>query len=302
MIVSASRRTDIPAFFGEWMYNRLLAKEAIVRNPVNAKILTRIPLSPETTDCIVFWAKDPRNFMEYLDPIARLGHRFYFQFTVTPYGEDIEPGTADKGAILESFIRLSELIGKEKVVWRYDPIIIGEKYDIAYHAKAFGDLCRELGAHTEKCVVSFADEYGFLKERFRKSSIRPPTPEEIAALAPRLKSIADSHGLLLAACCEKTDMSAFGIGRNSCVDGELANRICGTDRTYKKDPGQRRWCGCAAGRDIGTYGTCGHGCVYCYAARTANGGRVCDPESPILCDTIREGEKIVDPKIGGRIP
>lgn len=302
MIISASRRTDIPAFFGEWMYNRLLAKEAITRNPVNRKILTRIPLGPETTDCIVFWTKDPRNFMEYLDPISRLGHRFYFQFTVTPYGEDIEPGTADKGAILDSFIRLSELIGKEKVVWRYDPIIINDEFDAGYHEKAFGELCGALGAHTEKCVISFVDEYGFLGERFRKRSIRGPAPEEIMAVAPRLKRIADSHGLRLSTCCEKADLSAFGIGRNSCVDGDLVNRICGTDKVYRKDPGQRQWCGCAASRDIGTYGTCGHGCVYCYAGRTAKVGRACDPESPILCDSIREGENIVDLKIGGRIP
>ncbi len=293
MILSASRRTDIPAFFGAWFLNRLLCREVLVRNPVNQGSVSRISLTPEDVDCFVFWTKDPKNFLEYLPRIDDLGHKYYFQFTLTPYGESIEPGLGSKDRALETFIELSELIGKDKVIWRYDPLLAGPSFGKGYHEDSFGKLCAALGGHTEKCIVSFVDEYPFLRKKFYGNGIRPPTEPEMIAMAGALKSIADRVDMPMASCCERIDLTALGIPHGKCVDDELVSRITRKPIRYKKDTGQRAECGCMTSRDIGSYNTCSHGCVYCYANR---GVRMagCDDASPMLCDALRGTERITN--------
>jgi DNA repair photolyase len=266
MIISASRRTDMPAFFGDWLVKCLEEKKVSVRNPINPKIVTELSLEPELIDCIVFWTKDPRNFLRRLPEIDALGHRYYFQFTLTPYDSSIER-SLDKTSIVETFIALSEHLGKEKVVWRYDPIFINDKFTLSYHLEQFEALCRRLCNYTEKCVISFIDPYPFLKKRFMEHNIREPSGEETAALAEGLSALGKKHGLSLAACCEKADLNAYGIERNKCIDGDLIERLFNRKIKQKKDPSQRPNCGCCASRDIGVYNTCLHDCVYCYAKR-----------------------------------
>jgi len=143
MIISASRRSDIPAFYGEWLVNRLRAGEVLVRNPMQAKQVSRISLSPEVVDALVFWTKNPENFLSRLPEIDSLGYTYYFLFTITPYDVMLEPGVADKLSIVEVFRRLSRLIGPEKVIWRYDPIIMTDMYTPAWHAALFQLSCRK---------------------------------------------------------------------------------------------------------------------------------------------------------------
>ena len=135
MILSVSRRTDIPAFFGEWFINRLISGNVMVRNPMNSNQITSIPLSPKNIDCIVFWTKDPTNFLQYLDHIDRMGYKYYFLFTINPYDKEIEENVDFKKNIITTFKTLSNKIGKEKVIWRYDPIILTSKYNLKYHSK-----------------------------------------------------------------------------------------------------------------------------------------------------------------------
>jgi hypothetical protein len=268
MIISASRRTDIPAFFGDWLVKCLEEKKVSVRNPVNPKIVSELSLEPDLIDCIVFWTKDPRNFLRRLPEIDALGHRYYFQFTLTPYDSSIERNL-DKTKIVETFIALSERLGKERVIWRYDPILINDTFTLPRHLEQFEMLCRSLCNYTEKCVISFIDQYPFLKTSFAEHSIREPSGEEIAALAEGLSALAKKHGLSLAACCEKADLDAYGIARSKCIDGDLIERLFNRKIPQKKDPSQRQNCGCCASRDIGVYNTCLHDCVYCYAKRGA---------------------------------
>lgn len=144
MIISASRRTDIPAFFGEWFLNRLKAQEVLVRNPMNSNQVTRISLTPDNIEAIVFWTKDPTNFLKYIETIQGMGFTFYFQFTLTTYDNLIELNVNSKSGIIDTFIELSKLVGKNRVIWRYDPIFINEKYSIEYHQKWFEYLCERL--------------------------------------------------------------------------------------------------------------------------------------------------------------
>ncbi len=164
MIISASRRTDIPAFYGEWFYNRLLEKEFVIRNPRNPRNVSRIIFEPEDIDCIVFWTKNPKHFFPYLDRIDDLGYNYYFQFTLTSYGSDIEQNVDRKSKIIDTFIQLADRIGKAKIIWRYDPILINSRYSFEYHEKWFDYLCEKLYRYTEKCVISFIDvhQYSFL--------------------------------------------------------------------------------------------------------------------------------------------
>jgi hypothetical protein len=294
MIISASRRTDIPAFYGDWFYNRLLAGEVLIRNPMNVKNVSRILLSPETIECIVFWTKNPADFLRYISPITELGYNFYFQYTLTSYDQQIELNVPKKTEITETFQRLSDEIGRNRVIWRYDPVFINEKYTVEYHSHWFDVLCEKLSPYTNKCVVSFYDEYPFLKNKTQSLKIAPPSDVEIQELAHAFSNSAKTRNIDLSSCCEKVDLSTFGITHNKCIDGELIQEISSKNIDYKKDPSQRESCGCIASRDIGVYSTCNHGCVYCYAER----GRAkklntqYDPVSPLLCDTLL-GDEII---------
>ena len=295
MIISASRRTDIPAFFGEWFLNRLIAQEVLVRNPMNSNQVTKINLSPDSVDAIVFWTKDPTNFLPYLDKIKDMGYNFYFQFTLTTYDNLIELNVKPKTDIINIFIKLSKIIGKDKLIWRYDPILINKKYSVEYHQKWFEYLCDKIARYTRKCVISFVDEYIFLKKKFTTNDIKEVDEESMRSIAEKLSKIAQKYSLSLSTCSEKIDLSYLGITHNKCIDDVIVNEITDNNLLYKKDPIQREECGCMISRDIGAYSTCGHNCLYCYASRKGNSSlfKLYDPESPLLCDSLNGTEKII---------
>jgi hypothetical protein len=268
MIISCSRRTDIPAFYGSWLMERLRAGEVAVRNPVNPKQVSRIELDSSSVECIVFWTKNPAPFMEHLNEIDAMGYNYYFQFTLTPYESDIER-KLDKSKIIETFIRLSERIGRERVIWRYDPILINEKWTAGVHAEKFMEIIAKLYTRTEKCVISFIDSYPFLKKSFAENRISGPDAVTINEIAQNFSAIKNAYApaMQIATCCEKVDLAQYGIVHNKCIDDELVSRVTGAAIKYRKDPSQRLACGCLRSRDIGAYNTCRHDCLYCYAKR-----------------------------------
>jgi hypothetical protein len=261
VIISASRRTDIPAFYTDWMLARLRAGQVMTRNPFNPAQTKLVSLRREDVDCIVFWTKDPAPLLERLGEVEEGGWPFYFQFTLTPYGKGLEANLRDKGEIEETFLALSKRIGRERVRWRYDPIILNGELDVPYHRREFTRLCQRLGNATEHVVISFVDNYAKVKT----DKIRPISPEEMGELAGSFSRIAKGYGLTVHACCEAMDLAEYGIAPSSCIDGELIRRITGSPLALKPDRNQRPGCGCVASVDIGVYNTCGNGCVYCYA-------------------------------------
>ena len=294
MIISASRRTDIPAFYGEWFYDRLLHKEVITRNPFNHKMLTRLALEPDKIDCIVFWTKNPEKFLEFLKPISDMGYKYYFNYTITAYDQSMEKNVPPKNAVIDTFLKLSDMIGKEKVIWRYDPVIINNKYTHEFHESWFDYLCRKLGSHTEKCVFSFVDKYTFLEKDFKRHGIYQPSMEEMICMSKILKKISSEYNIPLFTCSEVADLSELEIMHNRCIDGNLVNRINGMSKSYKKDTGQRNECGCVSSKDIGSYGTCLHECVYCYARKSRNksvSAADYDIHSPMLFDEIKGNDQ-----------
>jgi len=263
MIISASRRTDIPAFYAEWFFNRINEGFALVRNPMNNSQIRKVPLAPELVDCIVFWTKNPQAIIPRLDTLAK--YYFYFQFTLTPYERDIETGLPDKTELMDTFRRLSDKLGAHRVIWRYDPILLNGKYTVAYHAEHFGKMAHTLKGYTEKVTISFIDFYSKIERAMSQLKIEKINTEIEHALAKQLAVIACENSLAIDTCAEDIDLSQYGITRAKCIDGALVERITGYPIDAKKDKSQRPECGCAASVDIGAYNTCRHGCLYCYA-------------------------------------
>jgi hypothetical protein len=294
MIISASRRTDIPAFFGEWFYNRILEKFVLVKNPMNPKSITRIDLSLENVDCIVFWTKDPQNFFDYLSKIDALGYKYYFQFTLTSYDTTVESNVKRKVNIIDTFIKLSNQIGKNKIIWRYDPIIINSQYSINYHAEWFEYLCNKLYNYTEKCVISFIDikPYNFIKDIMKSKYINELTLYEIDHIAKIIHDISKKYNLKIATCSELIDLNKYGFAHNKCIDDELIKKLFNINVSNLKDTNQRKECKCVVSRDIGTYNTCKHNCIYCYAKKGQPYSEYFIPNSPLLCGKILKNDKI----------
>ncbi|OGK12454.1 MAG: hypothetical protein A2W80_13585 [Candidatus Riflebacteria bacterium GWC2_50_8] len=290
MIVSASRRTDIPAFYQEWFFNRLAAGFAMTRNPMNPAQVRRVDLTPEAVDCFVFWSKNPAPFIPQLDRLR--DYKFYFQFTLTPYGKELEPGLPEKAVLVDTFRALAEQVGNERVVWRYDPILITAQHDLSYHIEHFEWLCSQLSGFTERCVISFYDHYNFITRNLNGIQILPADSATIRHLVKEFATVAGAHNLILETCAEKEHLEEFGIAHGRCIDDRLINRICGRDLKLTRDKGQRPLCGCVKSVDIGAYSTCLHGCRYCYAARqrlTPSEIRTRhDPDSPFLVNGLDE--------------
>jgi hypothetical protein len=260
MIISASRRTDIPALYSEWFLKRLEVGFAMMPNPRNPRRLGRVELSPEVVDCIVFWTKNAAPMLDKLRQIETMGYPFYFQFTLTPYGQSVEANLPPKTKLAETFTELARRIGAERVVWRYDPIMIDAKHPVHWHFEQFSQLCDKLYSFTRRCVFSFIDPYKKIGSGFR--AIRH---EEMIAVASGFSEIAARYDLGLFTCAEEIDLDEYGIGHFSCIDRELIEQIIGYGLTLNRDKNQRPACRCVESVDIGVYDTCVNGCVYCYA-------------------------------------
>lgn len=296
MILSVSRRTDIPNYYSDWFFERMKEGFLLIKNPMNAKQISRIDLSEDWIDGMVFWTKNPQPMMGRLGEIAHIP--YYFHFTVTPYTTDIEPGVLSKHKkIIPTFRALSEQIGAERVVWRYDPILLSGRYTVEYHMEYFYKLANLFCGYTDSCVLSFVDEYRVNSKSMEKLGVRAPVKEEQNKLAQSFAQAAHEAEISLFMCCEQEDFSAFGIERASCISKERLERISNHRLTIPKSKGQRPLCLCAESIDVGAYDTCPNGCVYCYAnhspKRRAEAIAHYDPSSPILCGNVQEGEQVV---------
>ena len=302
MILSVSRRTDIPNYYSDWFINRIREGFLYVRNPMNAHQISRIDLSPELIDCIVFWTKNPVNMMDKLGELK--DYQYYFQVTLSGYGKDVEPGLPDKNEVLiPAFKELSKKIGKNKVIWRYDPILINSKYTKEYHYRAFRKIADELQNYTERVVISFVDLYVKTQRNTETLGIKNISEDEMREIAAELAIIAKDHGLKIESCAEAIDLEGVGITHGHCIDKELIENVIGCKLKGGKDKNQRPECGCFESIEVGTYNTCRNGCRYCYANYNNTMVKAqsdqYDPDSPILCGRVDEsaGDKVTIRKV-----
>lgn len=297
MILSASRRTDIPNYYSDWFLNRIKDGYLYVRNPMNVHQVSRIDISPEVVDCIVFWTKNPEPILDKLEQLQ--GYKYYFQFTLTGYGKDMEPLLPHKREkMIPVFQRLSKMIGKEKVIWRYDPIVITDTYSEEYHLKAFHEIASSLAGYCTRVVISFMDLYAKTKRNMKDIRAIDRNQNELIEFSAKLAEIARNNGMEIETCAELIDLSSCGIKHGSCIDKNLIEKITGCSIKVKKDKNQRKECGCVESVEIGAYNTCSNGCRYCYAndsnERVKGNIALYDAHSPILCSKITKEDKITE--------
>jgi len=304
MIISASRRTDIPSYYSEWLFNRIKEKFVYVRNPFNTRQINVINLDPELIDCIVFWSKNPKPMIDNLSLLK--DYSYYFQFTLTPYESDVEVKLPPKTEIIETFKKLSDIIGSQKVIWRYDPILISNKYNTAYHIDKFEKMASVLNGYTEKVTFSFIDFYKKITENIKLLEIVEISTEEKNIIAQNFSEIARNNNFSIDTCAEDIDLSKYGITHARCIDDRLISKITGNNLLIEKDKNQRQECGCVRSIDIGEYNSCSNGCVYCYANHNnnivENNIKKHIPLSPLLigdvcADDIIKERKIISEKV-----
>ena len=300
MIISASRRTDIPSYYSEWFFNRLKEEFVYVRNPMNPRRISRISLCRDVVDGIVFWTKNPVPMLGRLKELSE--YPCYFQFTLNPYGSDIEKNLpSKKDVLIPAFRQLSSELGQERVVWRYDPILLNDQYTVSYHIKYFRELAQKLSGYTDMCTVSFLDLYKGIQRKAAALGIVPPSSEQEEELIGCFCEIAAERGISLNTCAEKGDFSKFGVQHAACIDTSRLERIRGDRLHIEKDRNQRAACGCAASIDIGAYHSCKSGCLYCYAnagfQKTVASLAVHDPRSPLLLGQVGGGDCIAERKV-----
>ena len=300
MIISASRRTDIPSYYSNWFFNRINDGYVYVRNPMNAHQISKISLSPEVVDGIVFWTKNPTPMLSNLDALK--DYMYYFQFTLNSYGVDVEKNIPSKSkVIIPTFQKLSNLIGPDRVIWRYDPIFLSETYTIDYHTHYFEELAKRLYKYTKKCTISFIDFYRNTEKNISELSLSKFSVEQQDQLSKNIAEIAHSYGLCIDTCAEKIELQQYGIEHARCIDDRLLSQLIHCSLDVKKDNNQRLECGCVESLDIGAYNTCCNGCRYCYAnysekAVLTNSGKH-NPNSPLLIGEVGAEDKITERKM-----
>lgn len=293
MILSVSRRTDIPSFYMKWFINRLKTGWLLVRNPCNPTQLSRVPLNPAEVRCIAFWSKNPEPLAAHLESLRP--YCFFLQFTLNPYGGEMESGLPELARRLETFRLLADAIGRERVIWRYSPVILSERYSAGFHVDNFGRLAEALSGFTEECKLSFLDVYPKIAARMRALRVTSESPVQLFALARQLAALAHAGGIRVSSCGDP-NLESAGITASACIDPRLIERLTGLPIVPKKDRGQREACRCTESVDVGTYQTCLNGCAYCYAnhshAAALRRAQKYDPESPLLCDSVKPGDTV----------
>lgn len=294
MIISASRRTDIPAFYSEWFMNRIRAGYCAVPNPFNRNQISYVSLKPVDVDVIVFWTRNSTPMLPYLEELDRLGLRYYFQFTILRNPRHLDEKTPPLSSALGAFKKLSDKISPSKIIWRYDPIIFTKDTGVRFHVDNYRKIAADLRGYTQRSVISVVDFYKKINKRLRQlqesgSPIIPYSGQPDSNFEYLMNSLVESasqNGMEIVSCAEDLDLTLYGVRPGKCVDDEFIHKVFGLDVTHKKDPSQRPACGCVASKDIGAYDTCLFGCQYCYATTSFERAQINhsehNPQSPSL--------------------
>ena len=295
MILNTGCRTDIPAYYSEWFYNRIREGFVLARNPYRPEQVLKYRLDPAVVDALCFCTKNPQPMLSRLGELNAF-RQFWF-VTVTPYGREIEPLVPEKARVLESVRQLSAWVGERAVGWRYDPVFITERYSLEYHLRSFEKMSAALSGYVNSCVVSFIDLYEKTRRNFPQA--KAVSPDEQKRLIQAFVEIGRKHRISIRTCCEREDLAQYGADVSGCMTRAVLEKALDCRLSVpksKKSP--RAECDCLLGADIGLYNTCPHGCVYCYAnydRRTVEQNfQQHDPHSPLLIGHLREGDKIIE--------
>jgi DNA repair photolyase len=296
MIISASRRTDIPGFYSKWFMNRIRAGYCLVPNPFNPNQVTRVSLILQDVDVIVFWTRSARPLLRYLRELEGHGYKYYFQYTVMDNPRVIDVRAPALEVSIRTFQKLADHVGPDRVIWRYDPIVFTPRTGTDFHRQTYERIARRLKGHTRRSVISVLDVYRKSKQRLDEWAAQgyqvldygEEPSDRYGELMRAVAGTAAANDMEVVSCAEKDDLRTYGIRQGKCVDDELIARVLGITVHGKKDPAQRKACGCVVSKDIGMYDTCLFGCGYCYATKSLEQARMNykrhDPDSPSLIE------------------
>jgi len=290
MILFASGRTDIPAFYSNWFINRVKAGFVDVRNPFNQKLVSRIYFSD--VDLIMFCSKNPLPMINKLD-ILKVP--VLFHVTITPYGKDVEPNIPDKRLIIDGVKKLSLVLSIDNVVVRYDPIFLSDKYNADYHIRAFDKLYKNLNGYVNKIIVSFMDEYKNVRSNKNILKYRAFTREDYKKIGEAFSKSAHDNGMSVQTCFEDEDLTQYGFVKGECLSHELAYILTGK-KFKSSNVRKEKKCECVQMVDIGDYNSCMHMCKYCYAnydeKAVSNNFERHDDNSSLLIGSIQRDDVI----------
>ena len=274
---------------------RIQQQYCLCVNPYNRHQVTQVSLRPEDVDALVFWTKNAGPLLSRLPELDARGYRYYFQYTLNGYDELFEPNLPELERCIETFLLLSERVGPDRIIWRYDPVILSSRTDVSYHQQRFGYILERIQAATCRIVISSVDDYRKASHNFKRLQVQGLTiqtdyrAEQLASLCTFMSEQAGRHNIPVYSCAESFDLTPFDILPGKCVDGDLIARLFNVQVKAGKDRSQRRECGCLQSKDIGFYDTCLHGCAYCYAGTLQSGLRnrvKHEVDSPLLIGNI----------------
>lgn len=296
MIINVGQRTDIPAFFSEWFYNRIKEGYVQVRNPYYPSQVMQYQLHPRVVDCLSFCTKNPKPMLARLDEISQ--YRQLWSVTITPYGKEIEPLVPEYHEVIKSFQELSNKVGAQHMFWRYDPIFIDERYTLEYHIQVFEEMASLLSGYTHQCVISFIDLYEKTKRNFPHAKL--VSLEEQLEIGRAFSIIGEKYHIQIRTCLEGDVLKRFGIETSGCMTQQVIENAIGEELILKKKTMVREGCSCLLGNDIGAYNTCPHGCLYCYAnedkRKVKQQYALHDVHSPMLIGHLTSDDHLIDAK------
>lgn len=298
MFINVSGRTDIAAYYSDWLMNRIREGFVYSRNPLFPHKVSKYRLDPEVVDCIIFCTKDPKPMLRYLPELRERGYAVYFFVTITSYGTDIEPRVPDYHEVMETFRHLSDKVTRNNICWRYDPILLTSKYTVDHHLQCFEEMTRELAGYTDVCIFSFVEMYRKLGYTFPE--LRAVNLEDKRRLLKGMSEISTAYHMRLQTCGDDNDYTAYGIRRSGCITVPILEQAIGKELKALKVHPARNGCGCIQTNDIGAYNTCPNGCRYCYATKdhglALKNYQNHDPASPFLFGGFQDGDEISESK------
>lgn len=293
MIINTGGRTDTVQYYTEWLLNRFNEGYVFSRNPLFPNKVTRYELTPDKVDCVVFCSK---NYRPILPKLHEITDRFntYFHYTITAYGKDIEPGVPSIEESMQTLIELSKQVGKKRIAWRYDPVLLTEKYTVKTHLRSFEQMAEFLAPYVDRCIFSFVEMYKKLENNMPE--LIPLTEKDKNLLAENMGRIAAKNGLYIQTCGTNGDYSQYGIHSSGCMTLEILGNANSVVFKNLKHKGLRQGCHCIESRDIGAYDTCMNGCKYCYANKNPKKAfenyKYHNPASPLLLGSLKETDTL----------
>ena len=293
MMINTGGRTDTVQYFTPWLLKRFAEGYVYSRNPLFQNKVTRYELTPDKVDCVQFCSKNYEPILDHLQPIIS---RFptYFHYTITAYGKDVEPGVPTIEKSVETLKKLSAIVGRQRLAWRYDPVLLTDKYTIDRHLGTFESMAKELTPYVDRCIFSFVEMYK--KVEVNMPELIPLSVEDMDILARGFGEIAAKYGLYMQTCGNNGDYSRFGIHSSGCMTLDMIGQANDIEFRKLKHKGMRQGCGCIETRDIGAYDTCLNGCKYCYAnkwpQKAVENYKDHDSDSPLLLGHLKDTDVI----------